>query len=186
MTNFGEAKLMLNPNFTLAVGEACCQAICQFLDVPFVAREIQNYPTLRQNSRGNRVEMLQYLLREYGYDISTDGIFGGNTYRAVLSFQQNNNLAQDGIVGANTWSELLNLNPSAYTLRRGSRKSAVLYLQRLLLSYLYPIMDLDGIFGAETERAVQAFQTENNLTPDGIVGPNTWRALLSSSGRPQP
>lgn len=185
MTNFNEAKLMLNPNYVLAVGESACQAVCQFLNVSFVPREVGNYPVLRQSSRGNQVELLQYLLREYGYNISVDGIFGGNTYRAVLNFQQNNGLSQDGIVGANTWSALLNLNPSAYVLRRGSRRSAVLYLQRLLLSYLYPITDLDGIFGPETERAVQAFQTENGLTADGIVGPNTWRALLSSSGRPQ-
>ena len=37
---------------------------------------------------------------------------------------------------------------------------------KLLLSYLYPITSLDGIFGGETERAVRAFQTENNLASD--------------------
>jgi peptidoglycan hydrolase-like protein with peptidoglycan-binding domain len=51
---------------------------------------------------------------------------------------------------------------------------------------LYPITSLDGVFGAETERAVRAFQTENDLTVDGIVGRNTWQALLNGVGRPNP
>ncbi|MBA2734757.1 MAG: peptidoglycan-binding protein, partial [Acidobacteria bacterium] len=34
-------------------------------------------------------------------------------------------------------------------------------------------------FGAKTEAAVRAFQRTHRLTPDGIVGPRTWRALDS-------
>lgn len=183
MTNFNEAKLMLNPNFILANGEGACQGVCEYLNVPYIARELGNYPTIRRNYRGSFVTILQYLLNNYGFNLSTDGIFGTNTYNAVVAFQRNNNLAQDGIVGANTWRALLNLDPTAQTLRTGSRSSAVLFLQQLLLSYLYPITNLDGIFEQETERAVRAFQTENGLTVDGIVGANTWRALLSSNGR---
>ena len=185
MTNFEEAKLMLNPVFVNNVAEGTCKGVCDFLGVNYVPRRIENYPTIRRNDSGNFVEILQYLLNQYGYNLSTDGIFGGNTYRAVLDFQKNNNLTQDGIVGRNTWNALLNLNPSANVLKRGSRNSAVLFLQKLLLSFLYPITSLDGIFGAETESAVRAFQNENNLDVDGIVGRNTWNALLNSSGRPQ-
>lgn len=185
MTNWTDAKLMLNPNYVSAVGESTCQAVCEFFGVPFVERELSNYPTLRLNSRGNFVRILQYLLNFYGADLGVDGNFGGNTQRAVIAFQRNNNLTPDGIVGRNTWNKLLNLNPSSEVLRRGSRTSAVMFLQRLLLSYLYPITDLDGIFGPETERAVRAFQSENGLTSDGIVGRNTWQALFSSTGRPQ-
>ena len=32
----------------------------------------------------------------------------------------------------------------------------------------------DGIFGADTEAAVRAFQSANGVVPDGIVGPKTW------------
>lgn len=185
MTNFNEAKLMLNPNFILQNGEGACEGVCNYLDVNYVPRALENYPTIRRGDRSNFVTILQYLLNEYGFNLSTDGIFGANTENAVKQFQTNNNLVADGIVGRNSWNALLNLNPSANTLRRGSRNSAVLYLQQLLLSYLYPITNLDGIFGAETERAVIAFQTENGLTADGIVGANTWRALLNGAGRPQ-
>jgi peptidoglycan hydrolase-like protein with peptidoglycan-binding domain len=40
---------------------------------------------------------------------------------------------------------------------------------------------IDGLFGAETESAVRAFQTANGLSVDGVVGPETWQALF-----PQP
>jgi len=186
MTNFEDAKLMLNPMYVLQVGESSCQAVCEFFNVPFVERNLSNFPTIRLNSSGNFVSILQYILNSYGYDLTVDGKFGTRTQNAVINFQRNNNLTQDGIVGRNTWNKLLNINPTETVLRYGSRNSAVLFLQRLLLSYLYPITNLDGIYGPETERAVRAFQTENGLVADGIVGRNTWNALMNSVGRPNP
>ena len=185
MTNWEDAKLMLNPNYVVTVGESACQAVCEFLGVPYIARELNNYLTVRIGSKGNFVKILQYLLNYYGANLLVDGEFGGGTQRAVIEFQKKNNLSADGIVGRNTWNKLLNFNPSSEVLRRGSESSAVMFLQRLLLSYLYPITSLDGDFGPETERAVRAFQGENGLTIDGIVGRNTWRALFYSVGRPQ-
>ena len=185
MTNWSDAKLMLNPTYVVTVGESVCQAVCEFLGVPYVARELSNYPTIRIGNNGNFVKILQYLLNWYGANLSVDGVFGGGTQRAVLEFQRKNNLTADGIVGRNTWNKLLNFNPSGEVVRRGSESSAVMFLQRLLLSYLYPITLLDGDFGPETERAVRAFQSENGLSVDGIVGRNTWQALFNSDGRPQ-
>ena len=34
------------------------------------------------------------------------------------------------------------------------------------------------LWDVETTRAVERFQSDNNLTPDGCVGPMTWRKLL--------
>jgi peptidoglycan hydrolase-like protein with peptidoglycan-binding domain len=39
-------------------------------------------------------------------------------------------------------------------------------------------LDVDGIFGPKTEAAVRAFQADENLTVDAIVGRHTWTALL--------
>lgn len=36
---------------------------------------------------------------------------------------------------------------------------------------------VDGVFGEGTERAVKAFQRRNNLTVDGIAGPEVYRAI---------
>ncbi len=38
-------------------------------------------------------------------------------------------------------------------------------------------LGVDGVFGAETEEAVQHFQAQHGLTIDGIVGSQTWAAL---------
>ena len=54
----------------------------------------------------------------------------------------------------------------------GSRGEVVKQIQRALK--LYP----DGIYGRLTREAVMAFQKENGLTSDGIVGPATLAKLL--------
>lgn len=64
------------------------------------------------------------------------------------------------------------------TLRRGARGNAVLYLQ-YLLRVNGDDTSPDGVFGANTERDVRKFQQDNGLAVDGIVGQNTWNALLT-------
>ncbi|SCG81661.1 g-D-glutamyl-meso-diaminopimelate peptidase [Proteiniborus sp. DW1] len=61
------------------------------------------------------------------------------------------------------------------TLRLGSRGPNVKLIQSLLNRIGYNAGTVDGVFGAQTQRAVIAFQRDNGLTPDGIVGLATWR-----------
>ncbi|WP_318780348.1 peptidoglycan-binding domain-containing protein [Atlanticothrix silvestris] len=67
-------------------------------------------------------------------------------------------------------------NPTVPTLRFNSSGLAVRILQRLLIANGYAIR-VDGVFGALTESAVKAFQNQQNLAVDGIVGPRTWHSL---------
>lgn len=64
------------------------------------------------------------------------------------------------------------------TLRRGSKGREVMTLQRLLTASGYPCGAADGIFGSNTLAGVRSFQSGNGLEVDGIVGKNTWTALL--------
>ena len=66
------------------------------------------------------------------------------------------------------------------TLKRGSKGAQVKTVQRILkqLGYGLGSAGVDGDFGSRTLAAVQAFQKEKKLTVDGIVGKNTWNALL--------
>ena len=190
MSNFNEAKLMLDPDFQTEVAEETCQGVCRFFDVQYLPpiTNSRDLPVLKIGSRGRSVKYLQYALVQNGYNPQgLDGVFGANTQNAVLSFQKFNNLAADGIVGANTWQYLLTLNPQNMVLRAGDTGSYVLYLQRKLEAKLYPLGALDGIFGTQTTNAVKTFQQENNLTVDGVVGPQTWAKLLPiGGGRPFP
>jgi len=59
----------------------------------------------------------------------------------------------------------------------GSKGEDVRTAQHLLTQHGHPVT-IDGIFGPMTEGAVQAFQSAHGLASDGIVGVQTWPALL--------
>jgi peptidoglycan hydrolase-like protein with peptidoglycan-binding domain len=62
-------------------------------------------------------------------------------------------------------------------VRQGDRDHPIRTLQDLLRARGHTVT-VDGIFGPRTDAAVRAFQQERGLAVDGIVGPNTWRALI--------
>lgn len=82
--------------------------------------------------------------------------------------------------GAELPDNVFNGNPFVTpeeTLRRGSRGSGVKWLQYALNTHGYRL-DIDGIFGDQTEDAVRKFQNEKYLVCDGIVGSKTKAALI--------
>lgn len=62
---------------------------------------------LAWGSRGEQVALVQQKLRQYGYlSQEADGVFGRNTYNAVIAFQRKNGLTADGRVGSATAAAL--------------------------------------------------------------------------------
>ena len=120
------------------------------------------------------MRVTQYLLEDRGIVVTVDGIFGPNTETAVKGFQADSGLQQDGIVGELTWSRLIR------TLQKSSSGAAVKAVQVILSRIVLPL-DVDGVFGPNTETAVKGFQADNGLQQDGIVGPLTWRALANAA-----
>lgn len=134
------------------------------------------------------------------------GVFENSTKAAVAKFQSIFNLTPDGIVGKSTWYKISSLYtavtrlaeldsegvslgigtvPPSTVLRQGSRGQDVITLQYLLnvISEYYPSVPApmqDGVFGSGTQQSVIAFQQAMGLTPDGVVGANTWRALYNT------
>ena len=132
-----------------------------------------------------------------------DGIFGQGTEDAVLEYQRAFDLTPDGLVGKETWysiqrtfSAVKRLNDLASEglradeitslfnsfLEEGDRGSEVYELQYLLniaseFNNEIPPVTVDGIFGAGTKSALEAFQRSYGLTVDGKVGVEDWDRL---------
>lgn len=64
-------------------------------------------------------------------------------------------------------------------LRNGARGVYVLILQDALNALGYSTYTLDGVFGNNTRNAVIAYQRNNGLSADGVVGCGTWTRLVS-------
>ncbi len=133
----------------------------------------------------------------------TAAVFDANTETAVRRFQQIFNLTVDGIVGKATWykmvylyngindlSELVSEGQRFYrvnfqypgTVSRGQRGEAVSALQYMLslvgeFYNVIPPVQVDGVFGADTEAAVRAFQRAAGLNETGAAGEETWVTL---------
>ena len=69
-------------------------------------------------------------------------------------------------------------------LQWGSRGNAVVQLQKTLNNQGFWCGAADGIFGAKTYNAVINFQKSKKLQVDGIVGPQTRKALGLSTATP--
>ena len=63
-------------------------------------------------------------------------------------------------------------------LRLGSMGPSVQLLQLALNRAGFGPLEQDGVFGTATQNALARFQQAQGLTPDGIAGSSTHRALL--------
>lgn len=154
------------------------------------------------NDRGQIVRDVQTRLQALGYykgDIS--GVYDSATRKAVVSYQKAVGLKADGICGAQTQQALLGTNvvgdqtptptpeptptpaptfqvPTA-TIRRGDTGDNVRLVQQRLIDLGYLTDKADGVFGAASVKALQAFQRKHGLTADGVAGPSTYAILFS-------
>lgn len=134
-----------------------------------------------------------------------NGIFGVSTDAAVRKFQELFDLAVDGRVGKATWYQLLRIYGGVKrlselqsegistadvalkypgSLQTGSSGEYVRILQYVINviaqnNAAIPAVSEDGIFGDATRNAVISFQQNYGLSPDGIVGEQTWNTMFN-------
>lgn len=123
---------------------------------------------------------LNYAFRDYPRIIREAGLNNLTSRQensAVRDFQELVYPRPDGV-----WGDMTARLAAQNEIRQGSRGDLVRLAQERLIYYGYPLgsFGADGIFGAETERQVKAFQTAKGLKSDGIVGVDTWKALLGA------
>ncbi|MBV6624000.1 MAG: peptidoglycan-binding protein [Rivularia sp. (in: Bacteria)] len=155
-------------------------------------------PVLKKGSTGAAVKELQKLLLHYGMYVyinnngacdypgaeAVDGVFGSKTEDAVKLFQGKMFLMQDAIVGSKTWQALYKGAPvDMPILKKGSTGELVKQMQDRLFTGGYYSGELtmsnhastvDGIFGSQTELAIQNLQKNAGLVADGVVSDRTW------------
>ncbi len=161
---------------------------------------------LREGDTGDEVRVIQYFLEVVGnfYDtvpfIPVTGTFDAATANAVRAFQRTVGLTEDGIVGQQTWEELYRAyrgiidtlvlpenRVSPYPgdpLTLGATGQYVTFLQEYLavIAGTYPsipAVTVTGVFDEQTQAAVEAFQREFGLSPNGVVGAVTWNRIAS-------
>jgi peptidoglycan hydrolase-like protein with peptidoglycan-binding domain len=141
-------------------------------------------PTVSRGDTGEAVEQAQRALRRTpDTSLEVDGIFGPSTEASTKDFQQRAGLPVTGVVDEATWNALPDGNPMPL-LREGSKGDVVRALQTILTMGAFGLwkttpQGVDGVFGANTDASVRAFQTWARIEVDGIVGPDTWNATTA-------
>lgn len=134
------------------------------------------------------------------------GIFDVQTEEAVRIFQRTFNLTPDGIVGKATWYRiksifnavkgLADLQSEGLTiedvdriyprqLQLGDSGPQVRAIQYYLAVIGYfdneiPQVSLTGVFDDATQAAVIAFQEQQGLEADGVIGRETWNSITDA------
>jgi peptidoglycan hydrolase-like protein with peptidoglycan-binding domain len=146
-------------------------------------RTLPTYPILRPGDRGRSVRTLQCSLNDVGVGpVVVDGSYGPQTKAAVREIV-------DGFEGEPThpyrinngfWVLLFGRQLPDSNLAVGAHGPAVTVLQRALRAAGAELV-VDGSFGAQTERAVKAYQKANRVPQSGVVNERT-RFFLGMGG----
>lgn len=92
-------------------------------------------------------------------------------FQTELNKQFKKGLVVDGIFGVKTEAAVVEV-------KKGAEGELTRLIQKCLKAKGCNCGEIDGKFGVKTEAAVMKFQKNNSLKIDGIVGKQTWKALL--------
>ena len=199
----GYGYVTVGPSITSSIGSPQSQATVTPVPSPTPKPTATPFTSLKLGSSGQDVRSVQQKLKQLGFLKGTvDGDFGKATEEAVKAFQKQYGLEVDGKVGANTLAKLQtaratmkpavtatpkktatpkpNYNSNTY-LRNGDESSQVRSMQNRLIELGYLVGKATAKYDNATEAAVIAFQRRNTSYADGVAGPETLKALYSSS-----
>lgn len=152
----------------------------------------ENGPIMRDDERTGLVRNVQRHLKAAGYDPeNTGGNFDERTEAALRHFQRRSDLPATGQVDEATWKKLHRSmiqadGPTDPPQRMGERSRAVLRSERLLDRAGYDPGRVDGLFDADTRRALKRFERDHPRAGDAdSIGPRQLREITREARRPK-
>lgn len=134
------------------------------------------WPVVKSGSAGIETETVQHLLNKAGHSLDVDGQFGAKTKSAVEAFQKKHDLGVDGVVGEESWPKLtVDIGPDD---ENDAVKAAQVQLNRMGKG-----LEVDGVFGEKTTKAIKEFKKENDLGDDAKMDDKVWKALITAKGK---
>lgn len=143
----------------------------------------QNNASASSSSKNSIVALgQQHSINFTGVKIAVDSIRGTNTKKNgircvqhAMNLDYKSGLAEDGDFGAKSNAALGN-----HYVKKGETQHMVTALEILLMLRGYDPKGVEcpGEFGSGLEAAVYQYQKDNDLTPDKIAGPKTFKSLM--------
>ncbi len=133
--------------------------------------------------RGARIQELHLMLESLDFDVAEPfDCFTEETKNSIMMFQEQRGLPISGQCDQRTWDVLVENSyvlgdRLLYLSRPMLRGEDIAELQRSLGSLGFNAGKVDGIFGPDTQNAVELFQRNSGLVVDAIFGPNCMTAL---------
>ncbi|OUL22618.1 cell wall hydrolase [Nostoc sp. T09] len=158
--------------------EALANAIVKGLTGKLPTTPVNPVPDEEQNV-DTTIQRLQKTLNQLkitdknGKPLVEDGLSGSATSSAVAKFQKIAGISETGTADKATW-DAINLILAKRIIRPNHAGGPVIrYLQYRLG------VEVDGVYGPQTEVTVKNFQKQNGLLADGIIGPASWQKLIA-------
>ncbi|MBQ8973617.1 MAG: peptidoglycan-binding protein [Clostridia bacterium] len=156
---------------------------------------VSQYTTLQRGAVGSTVYALQHRLKELGYPIrDLTGVYDEETENAIRLFSEAYGLKSQSIAYIALQKELYSDNAIPYsesgstqaraglaTLSLGNVGTQVMRMQSRLIELGYMTGTATGVFDAETEAAVRAFEETCGRAVTGVLDTSLQNLLLSQS-----
>lgn len=149
-----------------------------------------SFRTLHLHTQGPAVRRLQANINQrfralgidniISFSLKVDGWFGKKTAASVKYLQCAAGLPVTGKVTEQTEAFIHQGIRGIETLSLGSTGTSVCALKQVLTSCGHAHLPLDGCFETQTELAVKAYQRQQGLVEDGVVGEMTWERVVRS------
>ncbi len=146
-------------------------------------RTLGAYPQLDPGATGPAVSALQCFLNDADFGpVAVDGTYGATTRAAVAKVEATfeGSPGKPGHIDGGFWVAVISRALGDGTLKTGSKGADVTTLQRALRA-AGATLAVDGVFGADTKKAVRALQAANRIGVDGVVGQDTLFLLKSGA-----